>query len=265
MPCAAATALPSSTRPRDERAKVGGRSQTRPCVRPVSAPIGFVEALKITLRHCGPRASLDRVVGMPARVHASASRSTSSNGAGSPRTGRTSCRPSRPIARRPAPMIFPAGNVVPRITRSTWRGERLLVAEPVLHRRDAAAGERVRRRRDRGLGVHRLRRDDPEVARREARPRRTSRAAGRRRRRRRRAAARRVDRVDVRRARGRTPRPRRRRASRDSRRRASRRRRSRRCRFSCQRRLLRLDKPVERRRAAARARRAGAPRGRASR
>ena len=45
------------------------------------------------------------------------------------------------------------------------RRERLLVAEPVLHRRDATAGERVRRRLDRRAGVHRLRRDDAEVAR----------------------------------------------------------------------------------------------------
>ena len=56
MPCAAATAFPSSTSPVTS-ARRSGRSQTRPCVRPVSAPIGFVEALKMTLRHCGPRAS----------------------------------------------------------------------------------------------------------------------------------------------------------------------------------------------------------------
>ena len=65
MPCAAATALPSSTSP-ETSARRSGRSQTRPCVRPVSAPIGFVDALKITLRHCGPRASATACVGMPA-------------------------------------------------------------------------------------------------------------------------------------------------------------------------------------------------------
>ena len=43
----------------------------------------------------------------------------------------------------------------------------LLVPDAVLHGRDRAAGEGVRRRCDRALGVHRLRRDDPEVARRE--------------------------------------------------------------------------------------------------
>ncbi len=45
------------------------------------------------------------------------------------------------------------------------RGEHLLVADAVLHGRDGAVRERVRRRADRGLGVHRLRRDDAEVAR----------------------------------------------------------------------------------------------------
>ena len=43
--------------------------------------------------------------------------------------------------------------------------QHLLVAEPVLDGAGGAAGERVRRRGDRGLRVHRLRRDDPEVAR----------------------------------------------------------------------------------------------------
>jgi hypothetical protein len=44
-------------------------------------------------------------------------------------------------------------------------GEHLLVADPVLHGRETAIGERVRRRRDRRVRVHRLRRDDAEVAR----------------------------------------------------------------------------------------------------
>jgi len=43
-------------------------------------------------------------------------------------------------------------------------GEDLLVAEPVLHRRDAAVCEGMRGRADRRFGVHRLRRDDAEVA-----------------------------------------------------------------------------------------------------
>jgi len=45
------------------------------------------------------------------------------------------------------------------------RREHLLVAEAVLHGRNRAARERVRGRPDRGLGVHRLRRHDAEVAR----------------------------------------------------------------------------------------------------
>src|SRR5664279_4655961 len=64
IPCAAATALPSATRP-ETSARRSGRSQTRPCVRPVSAPIGFDAALKTTLRHCGPRASSTACAGMP--------------------------------------------------------------------------------------------------------------------------------------------------------------------------------------------------------
>src|SRR5262249_6068631 len=71
MPCAAATALPSSTIPVTS-ARRSGRSHTRPCVSPVSAPIGFVDALKITFRHCGPRASSTACAGIPPRVHASA-------------------------------------------------------------------------------------------------------------------------------------------------------------------------------------------------
>ena len=65
----------------DERAQV--RALADAAVRErVSAPSGFVAALKITLRHCGPRASGTALAGMPARVHASARRSISSSGAG---------------------------------------------------------------------------------------------------------------------------------------------------------------------------------------
>ena len=117
IPCAAATALPSSTSP-ETSARRSGRSQTRPCVRPVSAPIGFVDALKITFRHCGPRASATAFAGIPARVQASARRSTARAGRGSsygpnvvsPCTSHCTCPGSRSL---------PAGNVVPRMTRST--------------------------------------------------------------------------------------------------------------------------------------------------
>ena len=45
------------------------------------------------------------------------------------------------------------------------RGDRLLVADAVLDRRDGALREGVRGRGDRRLRVHRLRRDDAEVTR----------------------------------------------------------------------------------------------------
>ena len=48
-------------------------------------------------------------------------------------------------------------------------GQRLLVADAVHHRGHGAVGERMRRGGDRSVGVHRLRGDDPEVARRERR------------------------------------------------------------------------------------------------
>ena len=104
--------------PGDERAQAGS-SQTRPCVSPVSAPIGFVAALKITFRHCGPRASATACVGIPARVHASASRSISASGAGRGSNGPIVVSPLTSHCTWPGSRIFPAGNVVPRITRST--------------------------------------------------------------------------------------------------------------------------------------------------
>ncbi len=85
----------------------------------MSAPTGFVAALKITLRHCGPRASCTAAVGMPPRVHASASRWTSANGAGCGSNGPSVVSPFTSHCTCPGSRIFPAGNVVPRITRST--------------------------------------------------------------------------------------------------------------------------------------------------
>ncbi len=116
--CAAATALPSSTSPETSR-RSAGSSQTRPCVRPVSAPTGFVAALKISFRHCGPRASATASVGRPARVHASASRSISSNGAGLGSKGPIVVSPLTSHWTWPGSTIRPAGKVVPRITRET--------------------------------------------------------------------------------------------------------------------------------------------------
>ena len=181
MPCAAATALPSSTRPVTS-ARRPGRSQTRPCVRPVSAPIGFVDGVEdhlAPLRRRGRRRRPSS--GMPPRVQASASaRSPPRGGRAAARTGRTSCRPSRPTARGRARAACRPGTSCPRITRSTCSAIVSSLPTPFMHRGDGAVRERVRRRRDR-----RARRASPSSRRSRsrtaaARPRRSSPAAARR-------------------------------------------------------------------------------------
>ncbi len=102
-------------------ARSPGRSQTRPCVRPVSAPTGFVAALKMTFRHCAGRASATASVGIPARVQASARAAISSAPAGLGSNGPSVVSPLTSHCTTPGSTIFPAGNVVPRITRETWR------------------------------------------------------------------------------------------------------------------------------------------------
>ena len=84
-------------------ARRSGRSQTRPCVRPVSAPIGFVAALKITLRHCAPRASATAVGRHPA-ARAGVGEPLDLLGARRARLERAERRVAlaRPTARRPA-------------------------------------------------------------------------------------------------------------------------------------------------------------------
>ena len=168
-------------RGRETSARRSGRSQTRPCVRPVSAPIGFVAALKITLRHCAGRASAT------ARAPASRRGCRRRRAARSPRRGRG--RGSNgPNVVSP----FTSHWTTPGLEQLAGRegraadhaldvlGERLLVADAVHHRGDGAVGERVRGGRDRRVGVHRLRRDDAEVARRELGRRRSSPAGARR-------------------------------------------------------------------------------------
>ena len=164
MPCAAATAFPSSTRP-ETSARRSGRSQTRPCVRPVSAPTGFVEALKITLRHCGPRASAHRVRRHPA----AGARVGEPLDLGERRRARLE-RPERRVALHVPLHVARLEDLAGRERRAAdhaldVRGEHLLVPDPVLDGRHPAAGERVRGRGDRRIRVHRLRRDDAEVAR----------------------------------------------------------------------------------------------------
>ena len=119
MPWALATALPSSISPLTS-ARRSGRSQTRPCVRPVSAPSGFEAALKMTLRHCAGRPSATAWAGMPARVQASASRSTSAGDAGCGSNGANVVSPLTSHCTSPGSSSLPAGKVVPRMTRSTW-------------------------------------------------------------------------------------------------------------------------------------------------
>jgi hypothetical protein len=79
----------------------------------------LVDALKITLRHCAPRASATALVGIPARVQASARRSISPFGAGLGSNGPSVVSPFTSHCTTPGSRIFPAGKVVPRITRMT--------------------------------------------------------------------------------------------------------------------------------------------------
>ena len=85
----------------------------------MSAPIGFVAALKITLRHWPGRASATAAVGIPARVHASASGSIAATSIGRGSNGPNVVSPLTSHCTTPGSSSLPAGNVVPRITRST--------------------------------------------------------------------------------------------------------------------------------------------------
>ena len=76
----------------------------------------------MTLRHCAGRASATAMAGMPPRVQASASRcdlAPSTAGAGS--NGENVVSPFTSHCTWPGSSSLPAGNVVPRITRPTWR------------------------------------------------------------------------------------------------------------------------------------------------
>src|SRR5581483_8306236 len=118
IPCTSATALPSAITA-SASSRVGPSSAMRPCVKPVSAAIGFEAALKISLRHCAPRASSSACVGMPALVHASATSRTFSIGAGRGSNGPICVSPRVSMATWPGSTRWPAGKVVPRITCST--------------------------------------------------------------------------------------------------------------------------------------------------
>ena len=125
-----------------------------------------------------------------------------------------SCRPCTSHCTTPGSTTLPAGNVVPRITRSTCRGEHLLVADPVLDGRDASRRRtRARSRRSRAsvciafVATIPKSQGGSSAASAVARSRPTTSPAPRQ------PQAVAVDRVDVVARRGRTPRPRRRRAS----------------------------------------------------
>ena len=161
-PCAPATAFPSSTSALTI-ARRSGRSHAavrEPGERADGVRRGVEDDLA-PLRRPGVR---DRRVGMPPRVHASASaRSRPHARAGS--NGPSVVSPFTSHCTTPGSRIFPAGNVVPRMTRPTC------ASRPPRCRRRSAPSPRPRprtrrRRRDRAFRVHRLRRDDPEVARR---------------------------------------------------------------------------------------------------
>jgi len=76
MPCAAAIALPSFTRPLNERAQVGALADA-PVRQPGERADRVRRRVEDDLRHCAGRASATASDGMPS-VHASASRSISS-------------------------------------------------------------------------------------------------------------------------------------------------------------------------------------------
>ena len=148
-------------------ARRSGRSQAWPCVSPVSAPTGLVAALKMTLRHCAGRRVGDRVGRHPA------SRACVGEALDLVRARRSRLeRPERRVALH-VPLHDTGLEQLAGGERGAAdhaldvAGERLLVADPVHDRRDGAAGERVRGRGDRRLRVHRLRRDDAELARRQ--------------------------------------------------------------------------------------------------
>ena len=159
--------------PRDEPRAAPGRSQTRPCVRPVSAPIGFVAALKITLRHCGPRASATAC-----RRHAGARAGVGEALDLLERRRARLERPERRVA-LDVPLHDAGLEDLARPGRScrgsrARRGAASTSSLPIPFCTDATApsANACAVAAIAALGVHRLRRDDPEVARRQLAPRR---------------------------------------------------------------------------------------------
>ena len=198
MSCAAATALPSSTS-FVTSARRSGRSQTRPCVRPVSAPSGFVGRVEDDLAPLRAAGVFDRAASACRRA------CTRRRGARSPPRGAGcgSNGPKRRVALH-VPVHVPRLDDVPG-RETSCRGSRARRARRSPPRcRCRSARRRRRRRRTRARSRRRLRTCASPSSRRSrsrraaARPRRSSRGRGRRARRRRRCRSpSRVDRVDV--------------------------------------------------------------------
>ena len=100
-------------------ARRAGSSQTGPTGRPVRAASGLVAELKMTLSHCGPRASTMAWHGSPARVSRSESATTSPIVAGFGSNGPSQVSPGASKRTTPGSTIAPAGRIVPRMTRGT--------------------------------------------------------------------------------------------------------------------------------------------------
>jgi hypothetical protein len=117
----------------------------------------LVEALKITLRHCAGRASETASEGMPPRVQASASAATSSADAGAVSNGENVVSPFTSHCTWPGSSSLPAGNVVPRITRSTWRARVSSLPTPFITEATAPSAKACAVAAMAEVGVHRLR------------------------------------------------------------------------------------------------------------
>ena len=152
IPCAAATALPSSTSARDELAQV--RPLAHPAVREARQRADRVRRrVEDHLAPLGRAPVGDRGGRHPARVQASASaRSRRPGRRLAPRTGRRWCLPSRPTARRRARAACPPGRScrgsrARRAARSSPRCRRRSSRTPRHRRRTRARSRRVRHRR----------------------------------------------------------------------------------------------------------------------
>ena len=165
IPCASATALPSAITAHAS-SRVGG-SATWPCVRPVSAAMAFEAALKISLRHCAPRASGSAWVGIPARVQASASSLDLLHRRRAGLEGTDVRVALRVPADVPGLDHVPGGERRPADDLAHVLCNQLLVARAVLDRADRSVLEGMRARGDRLRRVHALHGDDPEIAGRE--------------------------------------------------------------------------------------------------